>query len=183
MNKTKLQLHLNNEVKKEMVLYKQGIYYHRSASSTLSTYCLTPSWHPSRYGGMPENKGNFEYKEALAFHLSPFSNCQNFCIPNFSSVARSTEENALKLEFILYIIQNVISKSLLVIDIREDAKLRCFKLLEKYSDTIIQTPYKSTNNSNMIMCIVYLNFEKFPRKYKELDRHIKNNENSLKFPF
>lgn len=80
---------------------------------------------------------------------SPFGNCQNFSIRHFESLVDKITD-LTKLRQILIDIKLKIGKPLVVVDIKRD----CYMKIRKHVTFTSKMFYTSSNNSQMVMCII-----------------------------
>lgn len=92
----------------------------------------------------------------------PTLNCQLFSIGNAQIMCNQDFLSMTKLEDILFTIKSIVGlKRLMLIDIRSNLLTSFKESLSKYIDKTIDTPYTSTNDSEMTISLVYLNSEYF----------------------
>lgn len=112
------------------------------------------------------------YTGTIRIDTSPTGNCQALTIGNAKSLlngnhyARSIG-NDKYLEILIGFLSCRISKRIYHMDIREYNLVKMKKLFKPYVKTFGIRRYKSTNNSNMVLCHIEIDFE----KYKELGEH------------
>lgn len=95
----------------------------------------------------------------------PTLNCQLFSIGNAQNMCSQHFLSITKLEDILFTIKSIVgSKRLMLIDIRSTLLTSFKKSLSKYIERTIDTPYTSTNGSEMTTSLVYLNSEYYNLK-------------------
>ena len=112
------------------------------------------------------------YTGSIRVDTSPTGNCQALTIGNAQSLL--TENHYIRkigndkyLEILIGFLSCKIDKRIYHMDIREYNLAKMKKLFKPYVKTFGIRRYKSTNNSNMVLCHIELDFE----KYKELRRH------------
>lgn len=150
-----------------------------SYSSNFYAFHYKPIWY-----AYPTEKLKGYVSSQITFNIitSPFANCQNFSVPSFATILHYMGKDNLFLNCFLYTIRYCVGKPLLIVDLR-DADLTYLKHIKEYllEDPIIN-PYKSTNGSNMNICLLKLDYKKIP-ECSELITEMDNTTHDAKLPF
>ena len=96
-------------------------------------------------------------KEYFYATLTPFANCQTFCLASAVQLLKIKDEDMPEFMKDLF---KYMEKRQCVIDLRSSNSAEILKKLEPFTENIISTPYKSTNGSDMILHIIQFDEDK-----------------------
>ena len=87
---------------------------------------------------------------------SPFANCQSFCISSAYAITNVPKNKISELLFFLY---SVVDKTQFVIDIKSEYLNPMKTILKDFTKEFLEMNYKSTNGSNMVLCLIKMDLE------------------------
>lgn len=101
--------------------------------------------------------GGSIHKERFYAILSPFANCQTFCLTYAASLLNIKDEDMPEFMKDLF---EIMEKRQCVIDLHSVTSAAVLKKLEPFTNNVVSTPYKSTNGSDMILHIIQFDRDK-----------------------
>ena len=101
-------------------------------------------------------KAQSGYKFGFTIIKHPTANCQVSCISNAQLLNKFRMTSTARIRYLMYFIKKHTTNQVLVdLNIHNVEKFK--KIMSKYSSIVYETPYKSTNGSNMVMILFKFN--------------------------